>query len=201
MVHWIFIFAGKNYYKRRKQMQTKKIKLSRVDWAKAAAIAYDRAANKEPWQEKIQSSKAGLLHISIIGSLGEIVFSRLTGLPVDEAVYERGDRYDFLAGDMRVAVKTREWSGGNLEMHLFPDEPKRADLFVLFRIANRCDEIEMFGHVTSEHILEHFKPEYHKHLYGRKVMVPAFAFSRPYETIELIRLKADQTSHKQGLTS
>ena len=180
-------------------MQTKKLKLTRVHWAKAAAMAYDRTVEKEVWQEKIQSSKTGLLHVATIGAVGEIVFSELTGLPVDTAVYDRGDKCDFSVGDLRIAVKTREWSGGKLEMHLFPDEPKRSDLFVLFRIDNRCDQIEMIGHMTSDHILDHYKPEHHRHLYGRKVLVPAFAFSKPYETLELVRSLRDHTSQPKQL--
>jgi hypothetical protein len=181
------------------KVQTKKYKLTRVHWAKAAAIAYDRTVEKEVWQEKIQSSKNGLLHAATIGALGEIMFSELTGLPVDTAVYDRGDKCDFSLGDLRIAIKTREWSGNKLEMHLFPDEPKRSDLFVLFRIGNRCDQIELIGHITSEHILDHYRPEYHQHLYGRKVLVPAFAFNRPNEIFELVRSMRDQTSQPKEL--
>ena len=71
-------------------MKTMKFKLTRLHWAKAAAMAYDRTVEKEVWQEKIQSSKTGVLHVATIGALGEIIFSELTGLQVDDAVYDRG---------------------------------------------------------------------------------------------------------------
>lgn len=180
-------------------MVTEKFRLTKEHWAKAAAIAYDRTIGKEVWQEKIQSSRSGLLHIATIGALGEIIFSELTGLPVDTNVYDRGDKCDFSVGDLRIAVKTREWSGDKLEMHLFPDEPQRSDVFVLFRVGDRCDLIEMIGHITSEDIIDQHKPRHYRHLYGRKIVVPVSDFNKPYEILELVRSSRDQTSQPQDL--
>ena len=164
-----------------------KVDLTRSDWSLAAAIAFDRAERKQQHQDRLQTRRTGILHADTIGALGEIKFAQLTGLPVDTAVYAKGDKYDFLAGDCRVAVKTREWSGKDLEMHLFPDEPKRADVFVLFRIGDQCDWIQLVGHVDSDLILEHHKPQFHEHLYGRKICVPAFVFNRPQATLDFIK--------------
>ena len=75
-----------------------KLELNRSDWGRAAAIAFDRTERKQPHQDRIQTRRAGLLHAATIGALGEIKFGQLTGLPVDTAVYTRGDKYDFLAG-------------------------------------------------------------------------------------------------------
>jgi hypothetical protein len=175
--------------------------LTRNEWARAAAIAFDRASRKKPSQSKIQRRNDGLLHCATIGALGEIAFSQMSGLPVDTNIYLGGDKYDFIHEGMTINVKTREWSGENLEMHLFPDEPKKVDLFVLFRMSDEWKQIELIGHIFSKDIIENFKPDFHQHLYGRKVLVPKLAFSSPEKTFELLRGSVDQTSQKGQVTS
>jgi hypothetical protein len=177
------------------------IPIAREEWGNAAAIAFDRASKKIPGKGKIQSRKEGLLHCATIGALGEIAFSQMTGLPVDRNIYVGGDKYDFISNGMTVNVKTREWSGEKLEMHLFPDEPKKVDLFVLFRIGDDPKHIEFIGHIFSKDIIENYKPDLHDHLYGRKILVPREAFSDPKETLALFRGGVDQTSHKDQVVS
>jgi len=176
------------------------ISLTREEWGNAAAIAFDRASKKKPSQSKIQRRNEGLLHCATVGTLGEIAFSQLTGLPIDKNIYIGGDKYDFIFNGMTVNVKTREWSGRELEMHLFPDEPKKVDLFVLFRIGDDPKHIEFIGHIFSKDIIENYKPDYHEHLYGRKILVPREAFSDPKQTLALFRGGVDQTSHEDQVT-
>lgn len=167
--------------------------LTRRDWARAAAIAFDRKVAKDDWQNETQAKyRDGLLHTAIIGALGEIAFSSLTGLPVDESIYEFGDKYDFKFGDLRIAVKTREYCKKDIDMILFPSEPKNADIFVLFQIKRRCNRINLLGSIRGSEIIENYRPEFKPYLQGRKISVPAYVMKDPRQLVRMIKDKQCQ---------
>lgn len=145
------------------------------DLALASEIAGERTAGKSLDQDCLQSNSVTYHQATFYGALGEVIFQRETGLLIDRTIYDRGDRCDFTTAiGARISVKTRLWSGSNLQMFLFPREVEHADYFFLFRLFGQTDRIACEGWISSNKIRENFRPRRQKHIKGEKIVVPSY---------------------------
>jgi len=88
-------------------------------------IAHDRAYSKEgewkqPGYHKERSDRA---YPGEIGIRTELAYSKLTGLPMNMAIYRyHGDPYDFGTKDMPIELKTSTHIGNDVELKVKQDE-------------------------------------------------------------------------------
>jgi len=100
----------------------------------------------------------------MIGLLGEMAFSKITGMPINEEIYAGGDRGDFGTLEIKtrmckdrnplLIVKKREWERKS---------PKR---YILMRLDPSQEEAEVLGWISRGEFDELKSPLF---LYGREV--------------------------------
>ena len=70
------------------------------------------------------------------GVMGEMAFSKLTGLNMDMNIRQSGDRADFEISGRRIEIKTSNFAGPDIELKVVTEEYKRKpmDYYVLARL-------------------------------------------------------------------
>lgn len=178
-----------------------RFRVYKADWQEAVGLAYDRHRTKDRSQERIQTKKDGLLHAHTIGALGEVIFSRESGLTVDANSYKRGDLCDFTFAGKSINIKTREWDNvDTLKAFLFPDELAKVDVFMLMSIGYDCRWMYFHGWLSSREIRERFKAEPFGGLQRMKVIVPASEFRCSKDLLPEMRgrIKCHRTACQSG---
>jgi len=70
----------------------------------------DNASTPESkeWLQGLQNNEKDKFKTERIGLYGEKAFSLLTGLPVDETIKSKGDKWDFMIGDKKIDEKNHK---------------------------------------------------------------------------------------------
>lgn len=129
------------------------IPLTDDDRRNAVSLSEIRNSTKEQYQNK-STGKHSDIDTDIIGALGEIAYSNLTGAEIDWSVRKHGDEgVDFyIAQNITVEVKTRETNSPNtVDLAVFDDTPWKikSDLVVLCVINPEHTKARFLGFTTK----------------------------------------------------
>lgn len=94
------------------------------------------------------SDNADRAHPHRLGIAAEIVYSQLTGLPLDERIMSSGDTSDFGG----IEIKSATWMGEDIELKVKKTEyeRKRPKIYVLARVAQDIRFVEFIGCVGRD---------------------------------------------------
>lgn len=131
------------------------IELSKTDLAQIKELATLRHGNKKG--SKRFTARYSEIEIGEIGLMGELAFSKRTGLQLDTEIYRGGDAgYDFIYNSKRWEIKTRK--GDPLILNQFDllvgvNEPA-ADYYVLAIASINNPMVQLVGYCNRSQLIQ-----------------------------------------------
>ena len=124
----------------------------------ANRLALLRNSTKNESQNR-STGKHSDVNTHIIGAIGELAFSELTGLPVDWSQKKRGDNgIDFVIKNIGIDVKTRKLESKEPDLAVYDQHPWNVTADFLVLCAVNSNEVIFIGWTTKYRFIFSGKP-------------------------------------------